>query len=140
MSGHLSVKRRRKPLLPVFLPFGHELGPALEPLTLQVLVKQVVRGSAGLAGRTLERHAGFFWGAATFAMVAGPTGGDEVVPGMSPAAVTREDVIQGEIARPNTAVLARVMVAHEDFACQYCGIRTRDLTLDHVRIPQYWHA
>jgi hypothetical protein len=72
----------------------------------------------------------FFWGAARLLVVADTAGSDEVLPGVTPATVARHHVVDREVARLLAAVLAHVVIAHEDLAPGEAHLRSRPL--DHV--------
>jgi len=58
----------------------------------------------------------FLRGATGLAMVATLAGGHDVIPVVLAAPIAGEDVIQGEVSRPASAVLAGVAVTQEDIA------------------------
>lgn len=53
---------------------------------------------------------------APFAQVAPKAGAHHVLPRVRPAEVTRDNVVDGQLTRSRTAILAGVVIAHEDFA------------------------
>jgi hypothetical protein len=98
----------------VRLPAGDELAP------LHLLLQIVVEGTVGVEGRpgglADEVHVCFTRGATGLAVVAVLTGGDDVIPVVLAAAIAGEDVVEGEVTRAASAVLAGVAVAQEDIA------------------------
>src|ERR1051326_2284536 len=116
-----------------FFPLGHELGPAREAFALQVLMEQVVAGSVRLCRRAPQVHVGFLGRPSALAVVAGPTGADQVVPAVPAAAVPRRYVIQRQVPRPHPTVLTRMVVADEDLASREPHPRPRPL--DHIDQP-----
>lgn len=64
----------------------------------------------------MERHLCLVEHLAALAVIAAPAGADEVVPGVLATAVTRHNVVDGEILAPDPAILAGVIVAEKDLA------------------------
>lgn len=83
-------------------------------------------------GRLMEKfHRGLFRRPSGLAAVARDAGGDEVFPGVSAAAVAREDVVDGERDSHAPAVLAGIPVTVKDFKSGEFWFRAG--TLDEVR-------
>ena len=80
----------------------------------------MVEGAVGVEGETGgltdELHVCFLRGAAGFAVVAILAGGHYVLPVVLAAPIAGEDVVQGEVSRLASAVLAGVAVTQEDIA------------------------
>src|SRR5258708_7674900 len=81
----------------------------------------------------VQEHARLVGRSTALAMIAAPAGAYQVVPAVSATAVARDDVVQGEIAGTNTAVLAGLVIADEDLAARQAHARTGPL--DHVDQP-----
>src|SRR5205807_340861 len=63
-----------------------------------------------------QLHARLLRRAATLAVVARPARRDEVLPGVLPASMLGDDVVEREVAAAAAAVLAALQVAREDLA------------------------
>ena len=72
-----------------------------------------------------EAHRGLLRRAACLAMVTSLTGGDDVIPLMAAAAVSRQDVIKGKFLGSLAAVLATELIAEEDIAARQAALRPR---------------
>jgi hypothetical protein len=92
------------------------------------VVEGVVGVEYGWGRLTDELHVCFLRGATGLAVVAVLAGGYHVVPGVLAAPIAREDVVQGEVSRLASAVLAGVAVAQEDVAAAEAsaGARSSD--------------
>jgi hypothetical protein len=72
-----------------------------------------------------EVHVCFARGATGLAVVAGLAGGDDVPPVVLAAAIAGEDVVEGEVSRAASAVLAGVAVTQEDVAAAEASLGPR---------------
>src|SRR5439155_10989336 len=90
--------------------------PGLVALVREVRGENRVDVAARLERRAMEPEAGLLDRLAALAVVAARAGGDEVLPGVPAAAMTRDDVVERQIMRLPPAVLAGVAVAGEDLA------------------------
>jgi len=93
----------------------------------------VVFGPGGLLHQS---HPGFHRRSTRLTTIAGYTGTDHILPGMLPAPVTRDDMIQSELAGAPTAILAGKMVAFEDLEPGQFPAGVRG-ALNHIGQPDY---
>src|SRR5687768_4053410 len=80
------------------------------------MAEEVITVRLRLERQTPERHVGIAEQLAAFPVIANTAGADQVLPGVLTAAMAGHDVVQREVTRLQTAVLARVVIADEDFA------------------------
>ena len=73
-------------------------------------IEAVIPGSTRLVQ---QLHLGLLWGMSPFAPIAGDAGTDHIVPDMLPATPPGNDVVEGQLLRLMTAILARVVVPVE---------------------------
>src|SRR5688572_27002338 len=78
--------------------------------------KNIGGRSRRLAGFAPQSHMRFSSRAATFAAVAGRAGCHQVIPCMTTAAMTRDNMVNREMGRFPPAVLAGEVIAAKDFA------------------------
>lgn len=107
-----------------------ELPPALADASVECSLDRVVAAGSWLSGSGLQFQPGFFDRFATFAVVALPASGNQIVPGVWTIFRPGDDVIDGEILCLDTAVLAGEVIPDEDLppAKFHPGVGT----LDHV--------
>src|SRR5438046_2560388 len=98
-----------RPVDPALVPAEEEVRPpGLVPLVLEVLDEQRIDVAARLEWRSVEPQPSLLEHLAALAVVALLAGRDEVLPRVAAAAVTRNDVVQGEVRGLPAAVLAGV--------------------------------
>src|SRR5688500_3281848 len=101
--------------------------PGVVLLVGEVGAEQVAQVRSRRARLAQQRHSRLRDRLAALAMVAGPAGGDQVVPLVEATAVLRHDVVDGQVAADAAAVLAGVAVAAEDLAPAQLDARLRPL-------------
>src|SRR5688572_16674322 len=96
------------------VPDEQVVAPGLVARVRQVRGEQRVDVTARLERRAHQPHPRLLREPPTLAMVAVLARRHEVVPCVQPAAVARNDVIERQVVRLRPAVLAGVLVTHED--------------------------
>ena len=93
--------------------------------------ENVASTGGGLFRKMQKQHAGLFGAAATFSMVAGGTGRDDIRPRVQAALVSRHNVIDCQTRLTTATVLAGIIVAPEYLAASqlYMGARAVYLKL-----------
>src|SRR5579884_1392389 len=109
----------------LLLPARDELPPLR--VAVQVLVEEVVAARAWLERRAPQRHPRLLQRLATLAVVAGAAGAHQVVPGVRPAAVARDEMVERQLLGLRPTVLASEVVAEKDLAAGQPHARPRPL-------------
>lgn len=80
------------------------------------MIKTILGTGAWLKRLPPQVHICLFWGAATFLPIAGRAGRYQVMPGVGPAPVSGNDVVNGQDPPFFATILARMLIAPKHFA------------------------
>ena len=119
--------RSMAPMRGLVAPDEEVVAPGLVTRVREVRGEQRVHVTARLEGRPRKPHPRLVGEPPALSVVAVLARCNQVVPRVRAAAVTRNDVVQGQIVRLRAAVLARVLVAEEDLAPAESHPRARPL-------------
>ena len=122
------VREREQTGLAGLFPLRYELLPAV--VIVEVLAEQVIAVRLRLERKTTKVHVRLGQRFSAFTMVAGATGAHQVLPGVLSTTMSRNDVVERQIAGLHSAVLAGVVITNKDLAASEPNARAR--TLDEI--------
>jgi len=93
-------------------------------------------GNTRLGRLTDQFHPSFLWCPACLTPIAGYAGTDNILPGMLPAPVTRDNMVKGKVTGYLTTILAGILVTFEYFKSGHLPDRPM-WTLNHSRQADY---
>src|SRR5262245_37590058 len=109
------------------VPDEQVVAPPFVARVREIPSEERVDVAAWLERRTCQAHARFLGQTAALAVIAVLARSNEVVPCVGSAAMARDDVIERQVVRLRSAVLAGVLVADEDLLPREPDTRARSL-------------